>query len=709
MVEHPMRPGAAGDASGPGKDAVPNAVRIGAPPGAPDGPPAGGPPTGVMPGGPRLSGRPPGIPVGGAIPGGMVGGTKKPVHQRANIIRSLDMLRSFRGPVTLLIALGLIVAALPFVSNAVFGPLTQVMAEAFQGGSLADAWGLSGALMGGPGNDPSGPFGWLGTPLPFVVLLAIWAASLVLAQLLGFVHAYIDAQVDRRLLTEIRQRTHDHIQSLSLDFFTGARSGSLMQRVQMEAGSVQRLLTECLIPPAVDTVVLLIALSYLFALSWQMTIVTLILSPFVMLWLRYAGRKLQAATRRNMMGSRRMGGELEETISGITDIQVFNAQPQRSERFLDASGEAAKDLSLMMIWLQATSRSVQIFVALSTALVLITGVAFSTSFGLNLASLLVFVSSVPTMFASFQRIVTAWTTYKSIAPQVESTYDLLDTKPSVKELPDAVSLGEVSGNIEFENVAFGYTPQQKILDGVSFSVREGETVALVGPIGCGKSTIFNLLLRFIDPQQGRILLDGNDISHVTIESLREQVSKLAQFPFFMKDAIRENVRMARQDATDEQIEEACKLAHVHPIIVDQAKMPRGYDTVVDVQVPSGGQKRLIAMARCLLRRPEVLLLDEPTENLDADQRTRLTKVIREYARDRTCIVVSHDMDFIAAVADRVIVLGGGRVAQEGTHYELLEAGGLYKKLYEAQNVEPSLVRPPSADADEPRDQRTAGG
>ena len=682
----------------------------GGPPGATAGPAAGGPPVGPTPtAGPRPMGRPAGAPGGMPFPGGMMGAGPKPVHQRANIIRSLGMLNAFRGPVTVLIVLGLIVAALPFVSNAVFGPLTQVMAEAFQGGSLGDAWGLSGPLMGGPGDDPSGPFGWLGTPLPFAVLLAIWAASLVLAQLLGFVHAYIDAQVDRRLLTEIRQRTHDHIQSLSLDFFTGARSGSLMQRVQMEAGSVQRLLTECLIPPAVDIVVLAIALAYLLALSWQMTIVTLILSPFVMLWLRFAGRKLQAATRRNMMGSRRMGGELEETISGITDIQVFNAQPQRSERFFDASGTAAKDLSLMMIWLQATTRSVQIFIALSTALVLIMGVAFSTSFGLNLASLLVFVSSVPTMFASFQRVVTAWTTYKSIAPQVESTYDLLDTKPSVKELPDAVSLGEVRGNIEFENVAFGYTPQQKILDGVSFSVREGETVALVGPIGCGKSTIFNLLLRFIDPQQGRILLDGHDISHVTIESLREQVSKLAQFPFFMKDAIRENVRMARQDATDEQIEEACKLAHVHPIIVDQAKMPRGYDTVVDVQVPSGGQKRLIAMARCLLRRPEVLLLDEPTENLDADQRTRLTKVIREYARDRTCIVVSHDMDFIAAVADRVIVLGGGRVAQEGTHYELLEAGGLYKKLYEAQNVEPSLVRPPSADADEPRDQRTAGG
>ncbi|MCW2685703.1 MAG: ABC-type multidrug transport system, ATPase and permease component [Mycobacterium sp.] len=697
MATNRTQPGAAGDEAPVG---IAGGPQPGMPPGGPPdvtvGPTVGGPMAGgaLGPGG-KPFGRPAGIPAGAVVQGGLGGMAGSPlpsVSARVYIGRSLGMLSAVRASVTLLIVLGLIVAALPFVSNAAFGPLTQVMADAFKGGNLADVWGLSGALMSGPGRSTAGPFGWLATPLPFTVLLAIWAAALVLAQVLGFVNSWTDAQVDRKLLTEIRQRVHDHLQSLSLDFFTGARSGALMQRVQMEAGSVQRLLTECLIPPSVDAVVLLIALMYLLALSWQMTIVSLVFSPLVMIWLRFAGKRLQAATRRNMMGSRRLGGELEETISGITDIQVFNAQQQRSERFHEASGSAAKDFSLMMIWLQASSRSVQVFIALSTALVLIMGVAFSASFGLDLASLLVFVASVPTMFASFQRITSAWTTYKSIVPQVASTYELLDTKPTVQERPDALPLNEVHGNLVFEDVAFGYSPNQKILDGLSFSINEGETVALVGSIGSGKSTIFNLLLRFIDPQRGRILLDGNDISWVTLSSLRDQVSKLAQFPFFLKDAIRENVRLARQDATDAEVEEACKLAHIHSIIVDPAKMHRGYDTVVDVQVPSGGQKRLIAMARCLLRKPEVLLLDEPTENLDADQRTRLMHVIREYARDRTCIVVSHDMDFIAAVADRIIVLDGGRVAEDGTHAKLLAGGGLYKKLYEAQNVDPALVR-----------------
>src|SRR4029079_5535850 len=153
-----------------------------------------------------------------------------------------------------------------------------------------------------------------------------------------------------------------------------------------------------------------------------------------------------------------------------------------------------------------------------------------------------------------------------------------------------------------------------------------------------------------------------------------------------KDTIRENVRLARPTASDADVEAACEQAHVHSIIVDPTKMHAGYDTVVDVQVPSGGQKRLIALARCLLREPEVLLLDEPTENLDADERARLTGVIRDYARDRTCMVISHDMDFVAAVADRILVLEHGRIAQVGDHRTLIAEGGLYKRLYQAQNA-----------------------
>ncbi|MGZ8802751.1 MAG: ABC transporter ATP-binding protein [Mycobacterium sp.] len=605
--------------------------------------------------------------------------------------RSTAMLGTVRGPVALSILLGLIVSALPFVSNAAFGPVMQAVADAGLTGNLTGVWDLNGALLSRGDGEAPGPFGWLASPLPFAVLLGVWAVSLIAAQILGLAKSWIDAQVEWRLLTAIRGRVHDHIQSLSLDFFTGARIGALMQRVQLEAGGVQRLLTDCLIPPAVDVVVLIVALAYLLALSWQMTIVALTLSPLVFVTLRFTGRKLQDATQQMMSSHRSMGGELEQTISGISEVQVFNAQRQRSELFRKTSHAAAKSIASMRIWAQAATTGTQVLIAMSTAVVLIAGITMSASFGLTFAGLVVFVGFVPSMFAAVQRIVAAYSSYRATIPNVIATYELLDTQPIVRERPDALALGEVRGNLVFEDVEFSYTPEHKILDGLSFSIAEGETVALVGAIGCGKSTVFNLLLRFIDPQRGRILLDGHDVSEVTLSTLREQVSKLAQFPFFAKDTIRENVRMARQDASDAEVEEACAMAQVHSIITDPARMHCGYDTVVDVQVPSGGQKRLIALARCLLRKPEVLLLDEPTEHLDADQRSRLIRVIRGYAENRTCVVISHDMDFIAAVSDRILVLSDGRIAEEGSHQELVRRDGLYRRLRDAQNVDSAFL------------------
>jgi ATP-binding cassette subfamily B protein len=605
------------------------------------------------------------------------------------IWRSLGMLRAVRGLIVGLVVLGVVASALPYVTAAAFGPMMQVVADAGASGNLSGVWGLQGPLVA----RDDGLLRTLAGPVPFAVLLATWGISLVLTQLMYLVNASVRVKAQRILVTDIRQRVHDHVQTLSLDFFTKSGTGALIPRVTTESAGVQRLLMDCLLAPLIDAVVLIVAICYLIALSWQMTIAALVLTPAALLTLKFAGRRVQEAIRRVMNADRVMAAELEQTVNGIAEIQTFNAQSIRSKRFRDASETAAKNDATSVVWMQATANGSQIFVALSTVVVLVVGVGFSATFGLTFAALMVFAGMVPTMFGAAQRVMGAYTTYHSVLPSVASTYELLDTRPSIQDRADAVPLGEVHGNLVFEDVAFGYTPEQKVLDGLSFSIAEGETVALVGGIGSGKSTVFNLLLRFLDPQRGRILLDGHDITAVTMASLREQVSKLAQFPFFTSDTIRENIRLARPGASDAEIEAACENANVHSVITDPLKMHDGYDTVVGVQVPSGGQKRLIALARCLLRKPEVLLLDEPTENLDADQRARLIGVIRDYARDRTCMVISHDMDFIAAVADRILVLEDGRIAQVGDHRTLMAEGGLYKRLYEAQNVDPDLVYP----------------
>lgn len=622
----------------------------------------------------------------------MTSGHEPQPAERGLLRRSLPMLGAVRGLITLLLVLSLVVSALPYVSAAVLGPLVQVLAEAGESGSLSRVWDLTGPLSGRA--DPAGPLGFLATPLPFAALLVTWVATVVLAQLLYLVNAWVRTKVERVLIVDIRQRVHDHLQTLSLDFFSGARSGVLIPRVTTETAGVQRILTDCLIPPLADVVVFIIALGYLLAMSWQMTIAALVLSPLALMTVRYATQHVQQATQRALDAEREMAGQLEETVSGMAGIQINNLQDLRSTGFRQVSEKAARSSASITMWMQATANSAQIYITLSTVLVLLVGIVFGSSFGLTFAALVVFMGMVPTMFGAVQRVMGAYTTYRSVAPSARATYELLDARPSVQDRPGAKAIDAVQGNIELSDVSFGYTSEQKVLDGLSLSAHKGETVALVGGIGSGKSTVFNLLLRLIEPQRGRILLDGQDIRTITLASLREHVGKLPQFPYFIKDSIRENIRLARPEATDAEVEDACRRAGIHSVITDPSTLRDGYDTVMDVQVPSGGQKRLIALARCLLREPEVLLLDEPTENLDAAQRVRLIDVIREYASDRTCMVVSHDLDFIAAVADRILVLEHGHVTQMGDHRTLMAQDGLYKRLFEAKKVDPDLVRPP---------------
>jgi ATP-binding cassette, subfamily B, bacterial len=634
------------------------------------------------------------------LPGGNIPFKEMPRMKAGPYIkRALTLLKGNMGIVAVSFVLSLVMCLLPFVAAAAIGPIFELFARAADSGDWSRVWSMTSSFYDTSAS-PAGPRwfppafirDWLSTPLTFTTMFIIWTVSLVFRNVLDIVHAWIDAHLEQRILSSLRQHVYDHIQSLSLDFFMGGQTGALMQRVLSETGTVQRLLTQVLLTPIVDVLVMVIVISYLLALSWQMTLVLFVLAPLTLLMFRYTSGKLQKGAMGINLSARELGAELEETISGISDIQVFNAQKKRSDRFREASKAAAKSTAGTTAWMSLSNSGAQVLISLTTALVMLVAILFGVKWGLTFKSAIVFMQMAPNLFTPVQRLVGSYTMYQSLVPGIVSTYELIDTKPSVVEKPGATNLGEVHGDIKFDNVVFGYSPTQTVLKGISFDIKEGETIALVGGIGCGKSTVMNLVLRFLDPQHGRILIEGQDISDVTLNSLREQVSKLSQFPFFLKDTIRENVRLGRSTATDAEVEEACRLAHIHDVIVDPQRMPQGYNTVVDVQIPSGGQKRLIALARCLLRKPEVLLLDEPTENLDADQRNRLILVIREYARNRTCVVISHDLNFIAAVSDRILVLDKGHVADQGTHEELIQREGLYKTLYELKNVDPSLLR-----------------
>jgi ABC-type multidrug transport system fused ATPase/permease subunit len=647
---------------------------------------------------------PPGgvMPQGGAVPPDMMPKPAK-LSARPYIKRSVRLLRNHKNAVIFSAFLTLIGALMPFVVSASFGPLVQILGKAGETGGISNVWGMMDSLYK-VGPPPEGFWGsllaplngirtWLATPLTFTTIFIIWAVATVGAAVLRFVQMWTMSNLEQKVVAEIQGRVYDHLQTLSLDFFTGGKTGALMQRVLNESQNVQKLITQVLMTPILDVFVLIVALFYLFGMSWQMTLVAFALGPVAFWLFRLTMNKLQHAAGQMMEVSRDLNAELNESLSGMADIQIFNAQQKRSSRFAKLADETSNQTARLFMWMHLSNSNSLIYVALSTALVLLVGIKYGAQFGLGLKELIVFTGFIPAMFAPVQRVITSYSTYKSLVPGILATYELLDTQPTVMEKADAKPLGEVHGNITFDNVVFGYSPFQKVLNGMTFDIREGETVAFVGAIGCGKSTIMNLLLRFLEHERGRITIGGEDVSDVTLASLREQVSKLSQFPFFLKDSIRENVRLGKIHATDAEIEEACRLAHVHDVIVNQ--IPGAYDCTVDVQVPSGGQKRLIALARCLIRKPEVLLLDEPTENLDAEQVNRLVGVIRDYAQGenrRTCIIISHDMNFVAGVSDRIIVIDKGQAVQTGTHKDLLQSDGIYKTLYELKNINPDLLR-----------------
>src|SRR5688572_23892749 len=595
------------------------------------------------------------MPQGGAVPENMMPKPKQP-DARPYIKRSLNFLTHHKSAVIWSTVLTLIGSLLPFVVSASFGPLLEILGNAARGTGMDNVWGLTGSLykpLPPPGAELTaapeltGIRGWLATPLSFSTIFIIWAVATIGSAALRFVQMWMTSNLEQKIVAEIQGRVYDHLQTLSLDFFTGGKTGALMQRVVNESQNVQKLITQVLLTPILDVFVLIVALLYLLGLSWQMTLVSFALGPVAFWLFRITMNKLQSSANQMMEVSRDLNSELNESLSGMADIQVFNAQQKRSRRFATLADETANQTARLFMWMHLSNSNSLIYVALSTALVLLVGIQYGPRFGLGLGDLIVFSGFIPAMFSPVQRVITSYSTYKSLVPGIVATYELLDTKPTVTEKPNAKPLGDVHGDIVFDNVVFGYSPFQKVLNGMSFDVREGETVAFVGAIGCGKSTIMNLLLRFLEQEHGRITIGGHDISDVTLASLREKVSKLSQFPFFLKDTIRENVRLGKVTADQAEIEEACRLAHIHDVIV--SRIPGGYDCTVDVQVPSGGQKRLIALARCLIRKPEVLLLDEPTENLDAEQVNRLVSVIREYAQNRqdrrTCIIISHDMNF----------------------------------------------------------------
>ena len=472
---------------------------------------------------------------------------------------------------------------------------------------------------------------------------------------------------------------------LSLRFHYSSSVGDQLSRISADTYTIYTLIAELAVSP-VQRVVTLVTVS---AVAWRLdpllTVLSLVVAPVMAASSRYFGPKMKERRRVSREAAARVMSFVHQTLTSIPAVQVFGREGENRTRYRQLADEAVVR-SQSDVWVQSTYALVNgLAAALGTALVTWVGALRALDGRLTLGSLLVFLAYLGTMRSSFEELVTTYGTLKSAEANVDRILESLDAPIEPKENENAIRLlPGARGRLTLEGVTFGYEPGRPVLDDVSLEVHPGETVALVGPTGAGKSTLISLLPRFFDPWNGRVTFDGHDVRDLRLESLRSQISLVLQEPFLLPLTVAENIAYGRPEATREEIVAAAVAAQADGFI---RALPDGYDTRLSQRGAdlSGGEKQRIAIARALLRDTPVVILDEPTAALDAQTESELGEALERLTKDRTTIVIAHRLSTLRS-ADRILVIDGGRIAEQGSREQLLAAGGLYRRYAELQWV-----------------------
>lgn len=595
-----------------------------------------------------------------------------------------------------------------FLANTVLTVVLQVLAQYNVQVLATVVSGLSGAYLGGAAGPapPSGPAqtaGFLGAFLPkhletAAVVFAILALLLIV---LRFLERLLLTWSDSLMVARLQQRLHDKVLTLGPAYHQSHDLGETMLIVTRFSTGSQLLLRDLISFPVVRGISLITAMIFLTnnlavvgdTPFWvQATLLSAIFLLPLGGW-RLA-LKLRAAYEKVRDSELALANEFSNSASLPLEVQLMGAEAQRSQAF----GTRLKNLirhKMAAAFRNEVANQFQTSapVFLQTVF-LIYGVFFALKSGNPAApgAILAIYYFVPQAVNPLQEIIQFFTGLQSTWPQVEKVVELLEAEPEVKEKPGAGELVASRGALVLEDLTFAYSPEGvKILDHLSYAFAPGKVTAIVARAGMGKSTLLNLVARVRDPQEGRILIDGQDIRDVTLASLRRQVAKVSQFPLFVADSIRANLRLAKAEATDAELEEVCRRTGLWPVLEQAAG---GHCRPLDYRLPraaseglSGGQRRLLAVTRALLLRPQILLLDEPTTGIDALGRAQVAQVLREACRGLTVLIVDHDLEFISHFADWVCCLEEGRFTLTGPPEELAAQPGLFRDLLEASREE----------------------
>lgn len=523
----------------------------------------------------------------------------------------------------------------------------------------------------------------------------------VVSGLINVLQSWLNARVGQGIMFDLRNQLYRHLQRMSLGFYTTERAGEIVSRLNNDVGAVRDVATGTVTNIARNLFTLIATLIAIFSLNPQLALLSIAIVPTFYLPTRIVGRIRHRLSRLTQEQYAEMVAFMEErlNIGGMMLAKIFGQTRADAEDFWQRNRGVA-DLSVKQAmagrWLFMVLTS---FGALGPAAIYLYGGHLAIRDALTVGTLIAFVAYLANLYRPVEAIATVYVNLQGALAVFERIFDYLDRVPDVQDRPDAIELTEVRGEIRLEHVSFEYprspyakparTPDEeadaesrRALRDVSFTIGAGERVALVGPSGAGKTTITYLLPRFYDPTEGRITLDGHDLRDITQESLRAHFGVVTQDTFLFHTTVRENLLYARPDATEEEIIEAARSAHIHDFIT---ALPEGYDTVVGERGfrLSGGEKQRLAIARALLKDPRILVLDEATSHLDATSEHLIQQALEVLLRGRTSVTIAHRLSTILG-ADKIVVMDRGRVVDIGTHVELLERGGLYSDLFEQQ-------------------------